>query len=114
MLTLSINRACYENLKDVVALSYEIQIEEKELDYWVCHSCNTKNVDGEIQCEDCKAFRRIESYPNVLRNPSKVTEKEIAEMQTRRQTELEMISELDNGYSDTDVWYIVNADWIAE
>ncbi|CAG9331926.1 unnamed protein product [Blepharisma stoltei] len=114
ILTLSINRACYESLKDVIAQSYEIHVEEKQSENWDCHSCNSKNIDGEIQCFNCKSFRKIETYPNFLKNPNNVTEKELNEIQLRRNTELEMISELDNESGNTGVWYIINAEWIAE
>jgi len=51
--------------------------------------------DGEILCTKCEFFRPIETYPNIINNPSNATQQEIIEIQKRREVELDIISGLD-------------------
>lgn len=87
---------------------------QEEADKWDCGQCGNQTPDGTLRCRVCRHFRPLDSYPNLLHNPSMVTVQEVRELEERRQIELDMISKLDDHTGPHGVWYIINADWITE
>ena len=113
-LSIQVNPACYEQLKEMITNSVEISLDEETPEKtWTCLKCNYKTLEGQIQCTQCTAFRPLESYPNLIDNPQNATQTEIEELNLRRELELEEIKRLDEHYL-TSNWYIVNAEWINQ
>lgn len=114
VLSLSVNRASYEALRENISNSFNIMEEDSSEGDWRCCTCDSLNPDGEVQCSSCKNFKALSMYPNLLKNPEQVTHKEIGELEQRRQLEFMLISKLDGEIQKPSVWYIINADWINE
>lgn len=44
---------------------------------WYCYNCNKRINNENINCDECKIFKPLEIFKNVLYNPMKVTDDEI-------------------------------------
>jgi DUSP domain len=104
------NKIILGSIKELLDNSYRIDI-KKTKDLWACGKCNYKNADRIVICEKCRCFRPLESYPNIINNPSSVTAQEIHELNLRRQMELQTISELDKNDFQS-MFYLIHAGWI--
>ncbi|OMJ95708.1 hypothetical protein SteCoe_770 [Stentor coeruleus] len=97
--------------KDFVKSSLNIQLKKQTFkEKWYCRRCNKSYFEGRIQCE-CGCFRPLESYQNLLSNPSNVSLSEIAELNQRRDIEKDLINKLD-ACEEINCWYLINADWV--
>eukprot|EP01022_Parablepharisma_sp_SALTPOND_P033218 TRINITY_DN88310_c6_g1_i1.p9 TRINITY_DN88310_c6_g1~~TRINITY_DN88310_c6_g1_i1.p9 ORF type:complete len:267 (-),score=20.63 TRINITY_DN88310_c6_g1_i1:5535-6335(-) len=88
------------------------------LNHWLCTLCGSITSEAQFQCSKCSTFRLLESFPNILENPSKVTEQEIIMLRQRRQQEKLMICGRDLLTSDIlpmdECWYIISTDWLTQ
>ena len=101
-------KAVMTSIHDLLNSSYEIKILQHK-DGWSCERCLKDNLDRIISCVSCSAFKPLEAYPNILKNPDMVTSQEIDELNERRQIEFETISELDKN-DIQDKYYLIHAD----
>lgn len=62
----------------------------KKNETWPCICGKTDNKKGEIFCEDCKRYRKLETYNNILFNPLNVDKKETEEFYKRRKHEAKL------------------------
>jgi hypothetical protein len=76
-------------------------------DKWECPICGVSNLFGQISCKKCKGFRPLDSYPNLLHNPRQATEAEIADLDSRRKLEFEMLTTKDS-IEISDIFYLIN------
>ncbi|CAG9331010.1 unnamed protein product [Blepharisma stoltei] len=106
--------ASLRTFEEIIQNSFSFKFKQEQKFTWNCPKCSGKIPDGEILCTNCEFFRPIESYPNIINNPNNATQQEIIEIQKRREVELEMISGLDVQAEDQGIWYIINADWVAD
>jgi hypothetical protein len=95
----------------LVKASYTMSSEMQQ--GWICQNCAEENSSKEFCCEVCQNFRPLDTYPSLLTQPEKATQKEISELGKRRQQELQIISELDTGGEVSD-WYLINTEWITQ
>ena len=85
---------------------------------WICVRCeNLENLQENV-CSRCRCFRLVETFPNIIFNPLKVTESEIKYLENRRKKENEIIlmrDKLDPSLiSGQTIWYLINEDWLRE
>jgi hypothetical protein len=52
--------------------------------------------ETEIYCENCKIFKPLEMFKNILQNPSKVSDTEIYLLNERRKKEKSLILDQDS------------------
>lgn len=81
----------------------------------------------QVDCTNCKNFRPLETYQNILHRPDRVTPAEINALDARRKSEKQIILDLeykgDAGLGSEDEerkselmkqerWYIISSDWL--
>ncbi|CAG9332517.1 unnamed protein product [Blepharisma stoltei] len=113
-ININLNQASIAAFEELLQNSFSFKFKQAQKITWKCGKCLGKMTDGEILCTKCECFRPLESYPNLISNPNNATQQEIIEIQKRREIELEMISNLDVQSEEQGLWYIINADWIAD
>ena len=86
--------------------------------HWLCTLCGSVTSEAQLQCSKCTTFRLLESFPNMLENPSKATESEIKMLRERRQLEKLMICGRDLLTSDIlpmdECWYLISSEWLTQ
>lgn len=87
------------------------------LDNWVfCLECETPLMNKKLSCPECKTLRSLETFPNLLSNPSQVTQIELDLLKKRRKIEKQQILELEERAADSvneeDQWYLISSDWL--
>jgi hypothetical protein len=101
----------YEEFVRLVKASCRLSLEVQR--GWICKSCAGESPNAEYICMHCENFRSLDTYPCLLTQPERATQKEISELSRRRQVELQLISELDTGNA-VSTWYLINAEWITQ
>lgn len=85
---------------------------------WSCHYCKIENKSSEVQCIQCHAFRKIETFPNIIKYPTEITQEEIQLFQQRRALEKRIICGRDllniNTIQSDECWYLISANWLKE
>jgi hypothetical protein len=109
-LSFSSNKAKLMKLKSIIENSYKISL-KKYLNTWICSKCSSVNQDGQISCQSCKLFRPIETYPHLSRHPSLASEQELHELNLRRQSEIQRISQLDK-IDPGGIYFLIHAGWV--
>jgi hypothetical protein len=84
---------------------------------WSCSRCEyAGNSEASIQCTKCSSLRGIETLPNILYNPTQITEKEVEVLNNRRSFEKRMICARDlitpEIFKTDGSWYLINAEWL--
>ncbi len=86
--------------------------------HWLCTLCGSVTSEAQLQCSKCTTFRVLESFPNILENPTKATAVEIKMLAQRRQEEKLLICGRDiltNEIIDMDeCWYLISTDWLTQ
>lgn len=101
----------YEEFSSQVKESCPLSVVGPEV--WVCRNCVEENPASEYRCEACQSFRSPDTFLNLMTKPERASAREIGEINSRRQAELQVISELDNS-ADMGEWYLINTDWITQ
>lgn len=108
ILDVNIEQEIVKVFKDFVSSSVNIKIVDSvKLEKWKCE-CGDLVQAGRVQCE-CGRFRPLKSYLNLEKG--KVSAGEVAEIQLRREIEMDWINKLDENLQP-DCWYLINADWV--
>lgn len=108
ILDINIEQEIVKVFKDFVSSSVNVKIVDSvKVEKWLC-SCGLQIQTGRVQCE-CDRFRPVQSYASL--DKGKVLESDIAEIQLRREIEMEWINKLDEDL-EPDTWYLINADWV--
>ena len=85
---------------------------------WLCVVCRLINQDKDFICEKCNSFRLLESYPNLLDNPLRVTKNEIQSLKSRREKERWIICGRDTltkkDIQMDDCWYLISSKWLSQ
>ena len=118
------------SLFDLIQNSYEIDIDflkmkngeiptVKELldkdSTWQCQCGIFDNKVGDIICNGCTRYRKLETYNNIIFNPFKISKNELIELNNRRKHEIKVfktLSKKDN--SKGKYVYAINLEWFLE
>ena len=97
---------------------------------WNCVVCGGLYGIKQVECSQCKVFRPLETFENLLHRPDKVSNDEIEALKLRRKIEKQIILDLElngeespNKGSDPlklkpgskgakDPWYMISSDWL--
>lgn len=87
---------------------------------WNCLHCGAQWQLRQVDCINCKVFRPLETYQNILQRPEKVTTAEINALENRRKQEKQIILDLEYkaaGDSEEEEakqerWYIISSEWL--
>jgi len=88
---------------------------------WNCLNCSAQLHIKNVECPLCKIFRPIETYENIIHNPTAISNEEAEALKNRRKIEKQMILDLElnsdpseeeakHGYPQK--WYMVSCDWL--
>jgi len=113
---------CEPKIKNVPLTSGDnpVSLEEYAIppNNWLCGVCRNITSDKALMCDSCGTFRLVESLPNVLDNPTKVTKKEIEFLEKRRELEKYIICARDLLTTDVvdmeSYWYLVSTEWLNQ
>ena len=83
---------------------------------WICHGCEEVNPQTSNECLQCKVFKPLSLYPSFYRNAHALTEKELKDLEERREKEKQLISNKDSVTppENIDTWYIVDSEWLKD
>ena len=108
ILDVEIEQEIVKVFKDFVCSSVNLKIVDSvQLEKWKCE-CGDSVQAGRVQCQ-CGRFRPLKSYLSL--DKGKVSACEVAEIQLRREIEMDWINKLDED-QEPEFWYLINADWV--
>ena len=111
----NINDDIKDNLFEIIQNAYEINVDYlktkngdipsiktllKKNNNWTCECGNTENKIGKIICGNCKKYRSLETYDNILFNPLLITKEEIKEFHKRREHEEKIFNSFRNKHEN--------------
>lgn len=130
-ITLQLRESVYNKLDNLLNSNSKLMLDDLRQDgepikfldilerdkQWVCQGCENFINKDVIFCEDCKLFRPLEMFKNILHNPMEVTSFELNAVDLRRKMEKQLI--LDQDLKDDEeesaldkLWFLVSGDWL--
>ena len=124
-----VNNDMKDTLFEVIQSSYDIDVDFlkmksgemptiKELlskpTTWQCQCGNFENSINDISCSNCKRYRKLENYDNIIFNPLKITSYEIMQLNSRRKQEIKAFQDLLKAECSNKTTYALDINWFLE
>lgn len=131
--TLQLRESVYSKLENLLNANCKLMLDDLKQDgetikfmdilerdkQWKCLGCEEMKNKDVLFCDDCKQFRPLEMFKNLIHNPQKVSKFELSFLDHRRRMEKQMILDQDlqddEDFSDQNkMWFILSGDWLFQ